>query len=309
MKRRQFLALSSAGAVAAAGHGLSPRTATGREPIRRNGPPRFQVGLAAYSLRDYFSYMKGKEKTPASDGAPIDMFGFLDYCVEQGFDSAEPTSYFFPPDADENHFRELKRAAFVRGVTIAGTAIGNSFTVGRGPKLDAEIEDAKRWIDRAVWMGAPHIRFFAGTAAQLAQSPDRIDEAIEAIENCAEYAAERGVFIGIENHGRLNSDQMLRIMDRVQNRWVGINLDSGNFHSDDPYRDLERCVPYAVNVQVKVNMRTPEGKEEPADLPRIARILKSAGYQGHVILEYEDKNPYERIPQAHAALRKALGSA
>ena len=32
--------------------------------------------------------------------------------------------------------------------------------------------------------------------------------------------------------------------------WLGINFDSGNFRTDDPYRDLEKIAPYAVTAQI-----------------------------------------------------------
>jgi sugar phosphate isomerase/epimerase len=301
VRRREFIRLSAATGVAVSCDALA------RGPIARSGPPRFQVGLAAYSLRNYFSNMKGKSKTPAADGPAIDMIGFLDYCVAQNFDAAELTSYFFKPDAGDDYYRDLKHQAFLRGITISGTAIGNNFTVGKGPRLDSEIEQAIAWIDRAAILGAPHIRFFAGTGQQLASSPTRIDEAAAAINHCAKHAAAKGIFLGIENHGKLSSDQMIQIMERIDNDWVGINLDTGNFISDDPYADLERCVGYAVNVQVKVSMKTPGGKTHEADLPRIGKILKQAGYQGFVILEYEDEKPYENIPATLQKLRAAFG--
>ena len=95
-------------------------------------------------------------------------------------------------------------------------------------------------------------------------------------------------------------------MERADSPWVGINLDTGNFHSDDPYRDLQQCVDYAVNVQVKVSMKTPAGKKYPADIARIGQILKAANYQGFVVLEYEDQDPYEHIPAAIKTLKQAL---
>jgi sugar phosphate isomerase/epimerase len=306
MRRREFIQLSAAGGIGLAATGSFLKTAVGRGPIQRTGPSRFQVGLAAYSLKDYFSFMKGKQREPNDDGAPIDMIGFLDYCVANQFDAAELTSYFFKPDADDAYFRNLKREAFTRGITISGTAIGNNFTVGVGPKLDAEIATAMKWIDNAATLGAPHIRFFAGKGKQLAENPARLDEAAEAVNQCAAHAAEKGIFLGIENHGNLTSQQMLQIMERIDSPWVGINLDTGNFLSDDPYADLEKCVPYAVNVQVKVNMKKPDGEEYPADLNRIAKILREGGYQGFVILEYEDEGPYSAIPEAHKRLRDAL---
>jgi sugar phosphate isomerase/epimerase len=299
MKRRNFLQIAAAAASTSV-----PTFA--REPIGRSGPPRFQVGLAAYSLRRYFPYARGKAQQVATDGPTIDMVGFLDYCVQQKLDAAELTSYFFTPDAPDSYFLDLKHQAFLRGLIISGTAIGNNFTVGAGPQLEKEISDALAWIDRASLLGAPHIRFFAGTGKQLDDDPQRLEEACEAIERCAQHAAEKGVFLGVENHGNLTGEQMLKIMSRVNSPWVGINLDTGNFLSEDPYADLEACVPFAVNVQVKVNMKSPEGKSYPADMQRIGQILKAAGYQGFVILEYEDDAPYEHLPKAIQDLKEAL---
>jgi len=266
----------------------------------------FEVGLAAYSLRNYFSHKKSKPQKPLDDGPAIDMLGFLDYCVSQNIDAAELTSYFFPPDADKSYFLDLKHAAFIRGVAISGTAIGNNFTVGGGPKLQAEIAKAKYWIDRAGFLGAPHIRFFAGTNRQLEGNPKRLDEAIDALSQCVEHAAKQGIFVGVENHGNLTPTQLLRIMKRIDSPWIGINLDTGNFHSKTPYKDLEQCIDFAVNIQVKVSMKTAEGKKYPADMQRIGKILKNGNYQGYVILEYEDESPYEQIPHALAELKRAL---
>lgn len=302
MQRREFIKASSAAAVAIS----TPLLARG--PIQRSGPPRFQIGLAAYSLRDYFSFKKGKAQKPAANGQAIDMIGFLDYCVAQNLDAAELTSYFFKPDADDQYFLDLRRQAYIRGVTISGTAIGNNFTIGKGPKLDQEVEQAINWIDRASLLGAPHVRFFAGTGRQLDADPARLDEASEALNYCAEHAAKKGIFLGVENHGNLTPEQMLKIMKRADSPWVGINLDTGNFHSDDPYADLEKCVDYAVNVQVKVSMKTPAGEKYDADLNRIGQILKQANYQGYVILEYEDSDPYTHIPAAIQTLKAALAT-
>ena len=301
MRRRHLLQLASSALA------LSSMPAIAREAFHRSGGPRFQLGLAAYSLRNYFSFSRGRKQDPAQDGKPLDMYRFIDYCVEQGVDAAELTSYFFDPNIQDETFLDIKRYAFERGVAISGTAIGNNFTIGAGQKLEEEIAKAMTWIDRASLLGAPHVRFFAGTGKQLQQDPKRMDEACAAIEKCAQHAAKRGVFIGIENHGNLTSEQMLEIMDRVQSPWVGINLDTGNFWSDDPYGDLEKCAPYAVNVQVKVSMKKPNGEHYPADLDRVGKILKEASYQGYVILEYEDAEPYQNIPESLNRLRQSLG--
>jgi sugar phosphate isomerase/epimerase len=122
---------------------------------------------------------------------------------------------------------------------------------------------------------------------------------IAALEDCAEYAGRHGIFLGIENHGGVvaEPDDLLDIIRSVRSPWVGINLDSANFHTDDPYLDFERCAPYAVNVQMKAEMRPRDGKSQRADLPRLVKILRDANYQGYVALEYEsDEDPWKAVP-------------
>lgn len=308
--RRSFLQKSSlAAATLATGMGL-PRAVSAGAPFIRPGKPRLRLALAAYSFRSQFSWMRGKPQSPEDPSRPMDMFKFIDYCADHNCDGAEITSYFIPIDADLAYYNRLKHHAFLRGVTISGSAIGNDFSLAKGTKLDYQIEAAKHGLDQAAMMGAPHVRFFAGTGKGFASGRDRVDNAIEALKICCDYAGEKGIFIGVENHGDITPELLLEIIGKVDSPWIGINLDTGNFWSDNPYQDLEQCAPFAVNVQVKVNMQTPapERKRYPADLNRIAKILKKANYQGFVVLEYEEEDAFAEIPGWLGKLDNALNS-
>ena len=306
--RRGFLKSVSAGAVgigaASAMLGASDAQAA---PLTSEGPentggPIFNLGLAAYSFKPHFEFKKSKAQKP-QDGKSIDMFEFIDYCAQQKC-SAELTSYFFPPDADEKYFQRIKRHAFKSGVPISGTAIGNNFTIDRGEKLDKEIADAKRWIERADQMGAPHIRFFAGKRKELEAAPETMKIAIESLQQCVDYAAKYGIFVGVENHGALTPEHIIEIVDGVESDWFGVNLDTGNFESEDPYADLVKCAPLAVNVQVKVKMKNEDGEKYDADLQRVAQIFKDAKYRGNVVMEYEEEKSFDNVPGAMDELRK-----
>ncbi len=291
--RRGFLA----GSVVAACGGLAARLGAA-EPFARPGRPSFRLSLAAYSFRDSFR-----------DPEKLDMFRFVDYCAEQGLPGAELTSYYFPPDADEAYFLKLRRHAYLRGVEVSGTAVGNNFALPQGEERDREIADVKGWIDRAAVLGAPHIRVFAGSAQGIEDSEAR-KLCVSALEECCDYAGKKGIFLGLENHGGIvaEADGLLEIFQAVQSPWFGVNLDTGNFHTADPYGDLARCAPYAVNVQVKVEMRARGGKSEPADLERIATILREATYQGYVALEYEaEEDPWAAVPRHLKELAAAFG--
>ena len=274
------------------------------EPFQRTGPGRLMLSLAAYSFRDYFNKGQGNERQ-------MDLFRFIDFCADHGCVGAEVTSYYFPEDTDDDFLLRLRRHAFLRGVEISGTAVGNTFTVPEGEKRRQQLALVKRWVDRAAVMGAPHVRVFAGDAGSLeAGEAQRL--CIAGLEECAAYAGAKGVFLGIENHGGIvaGPDRLLEIVKEVQSPWIGINLDTGNFHTEDPYADLERCAPYAVNVQVKVELRRRGRPAEPADLERLVRILREAHYQGYVALEYEAAaDPWKAVPEWLGKLRPLMTSA
>jgi len=268
------------------------------------GTPRLRLSLAAYSFRNDF--VAGKDGTPAG----LDMFSFIDYCAVQDLAGAELTSYYFKPKADAAYFTQVRRHAHLRGVTVSGTAVGNNFTLPPGPKRDAEIAGVKQWIANAAVLGAPHIRVFAGSAGKGQSLAEAKKLCIEALEECGEAAGKHGIFLGIENHGGIVAEaaDLLDIVRSVKSPWVGINLDTGNFHTDDPWADLAKCAPYAVNVQYKGYIRPRGAKEQqPGDPTRTAKLLKEAGYSGWVALEYElNEDAWKKVPSLLVELRTAL---
>ena len=286
--RRQFLGLTTATGVVATVSGLAQSAALAVEPIKRPGNPSMRLSLAAYSFREFF---KDPEK--------LDMPKFIDYCAERELPGAELTSYYFPENADDAYFIGLKRHAFLRGIAISGTAVGNNFALPKGAGLDKQVADVKRWVDRAAVLGAPHIRVFAGAPKGIDRA-EAVKNCIASLEECCDYAGTKGVFLGLENHGGIvaEAEGMLDIIKAVKSPWLGVNLDTGNFHTDDPYGDLAKIAPWAVNVQVKVEMRPRGAKEKsPADFAKLGTILRDVNYQGFVVLEYEAKqDPWKAIP-------------
>ncbi len=299
--RRDFLKTTLQNGFALTGLGLlETQPLFGAEPIKRAGAPRLLLSLAAYSFRDYFKDSNNEHNTNPDPAKRIDLFQFIDYCAEHGCQGTELTSYYFPQDINHDLLIKLKQHAFLRGLAISGTAVGNTFTVPNGAKRDQEIANVKRWVDHAAVMGAPHIRIFAGSAAGGISRDQANQLCISAIEECCDYAGGKGIFLGLENHGGIVStaEEILEIVRAVKSPWLGINLDTGNFHTDDPYADLVKIAPYAVNVQMKGEVH-PRGKGvEPADLSRLVKILGDANYQGYVALEYESKeDPWTAVPR------------
>lgn len=269
------------------------------EPIVRNHLPKFKFSLAAYSYR---SLLTGKQPT-------LTLFDFIDDCARMGLEGTELTSYYFPTPPSSAYLHQLRQTCFRLGLDISGTAVGNNFGVASSSELRQQIDDVKRWIERAATLGAPVIRIFAGHVPKGADGHQTHAQMIAAIEECCEYSGQHGVFLALENHGGPTSTAsgLLALVRDVRSPWFGVNLDTGNFHSDDIYGDLALIAPYALNVQVKVTISGPSQKAEPTNFGRLANLLRDANYRGYVVLEYEEKeDPRQACPEYVDQIREAF---
>jgi sugar phosphate isomerase/epimerase len=297
--RRQFLTAAAAPLSAAV---LGARPASAHvDPNERKASPGapFKLAVAAYSYRQY---LLGAQKS-------MDLIDFIHLCADLGTDGVELTEYYFDKPITHDYLMRLKRTAHLWGQSITGTPIGNQFTYPAGLERDRQIESFKNWIDVSADLGSPTIRTFAGTALKGMSDAEARRNVIETLAPVCDYAGENGVFVAVENHGGVvaTPDGLLEIVAAVQSPWLGINLDTGNFHTEDPYADLARCAPYAVTVQYKVEMFPKGQPAQPADFARVLKILRDANYHGFVTLEYEAKeDPKTAVPRHVAQMRKLM---
>jgi sugar phosphate isomerase/epimerase len=298
--RRQFLGQCAAGSALAAGGwwtGTNPVQAI--EPIRRKGGDRFAFSLAAYSYR---SLLQGKP-------AKLTLADFIDDCASFQLAGTELTSYYFPDKVTPEYIYSLKQRCFHAGLDVSGTAVGNDFGHPEGEERKQQIAHVKKWIDYAEMLGAPVIRIFAGHPKKGSTPQESHALMVSAIEECCAYAGQHGVHLALENHGGPTSTAagLLEFVRDVKSPWFGVNLDTGNFHTEDIYGDLEQIAPYCLNVQVKVTVSGPDGVKKPADFTRLATMLRAVNYRGYIVLEYEEKgNPRKECPKYLAQVMKAF---
>jgi sugar phosphate isomerase/epimerase len=309
LTRRRFLQTAGLTSFGLAGLAALPVSARTEDLFTRTGPPRFKLSLAAYSFRDYFKDNHRPSDVQVDPARKIDMFQFVDFCAEHACDGAELTTYYFPANVSTDYLLKLRRHAFLRGITISGTAVGNTFTHPPGQQRNDQMTYVKEWIDRSAVLGTTHLRVFAGSAQGTSEAEAK-KLCIAALEEAAAYAGQRGIILGLENHGGIvaRPAALLEIIRAVNSPWLGINLDTGNFRTEDPYADLAACAPYTVNVQLKVELtRNRSKKPEPTDFPRVVEILRSVAYRGYIALEYEaESDPWQAVPKYLAHLKGLL---
>ncbi len=274
--------------------------------------PHIRLALNAYSFNDVLTGNRQKDNKPT-----LTLPGLLDWCATQDIDGIDLTGYYFPgyPEApSDQYIYDLKNQAFRLGIEITGTGIRNNFA-SPDPAVRADgVKRAKEWIVVAAKLGAPVLRLFAGEIPKGYEN--RWDEVaawmVPCYKECAEFGAKHGVIIGIQNHGDMlqTAEQCIKVLEAVDSKWVGLILDTGSFRVEDPYRDIEKAIPYAVNWQVKDSVFAPDSGI-PANIPKLVNIIKRSGYRGYIPIETlyvkgKSYDPYVLVPKFLSNIRAAL---
>ncbi len=264
-----------------------------------------------------------------SDGR-LDQERWLRLCAEElELDGVELLDLHFPTTA-ATHLRDLKKICADLQLTISCVSVSNDFGVAGADARRQETAKVKEWIDVASYLGAPVLRAFAGWVPRdevtknvgggplagirrlLAPRRDpkrrRWSDVMEALRECADYAEERGVVLGLENHdggGFVGSaDEVERCLHDVGSAWLRLNLDTGD------YGDLEsvrRTLPQAVHVHAKLYELDGEGADRRQDWPQIMDILVRGRYRGYLSIEYEgEEDPVAAVPRGVRYLRRLM---
>jgi sugar phosphate isomerase/epimerase len=310
--RREFLKTASLWPIgAAAGMALASNAPAATEPASKGRSSRdLKISLNGYSLNKALL-------APEGGKAEMTLFDALEFCVKHGFEAIDPTGYYFPgyPKVPAESFvNDFKRRAFKLGIEISGTGVRNNFAQADKEKRAADVQLVKDWIEVAARMGAPVIRVFAG-AEDPGSSRDEVNAWMAAdLKKCVEHGKRFGVLVGVQNHGDFlkTAEQVLTIVKLVDSEWFGVIVDTGNFQTGDPYEEIAKVVPHAVNFQVK---ESPYGRESAVrtDLKKLIRVIRAGGYRGYLPIEtlVPTGKPYDpnvTVPQFLKEVRDAVES-
>jgi D-psicose/D-tagatose/L-ribulose 3-epimerase len=222
------------------------------------------------------------------------------------------------PVESEGQFDVARARALAdaHGVDVSVCAV---IAGGRDLLVPAEAERGVaylQWsIDAAQRLGSPTVAgpFYSAVGRCWRQAPaerDRdLDTLAATLRRLGDYAAERGVALGVETLNRFETSflnttaQAVELIRRVDHPAVGLALDL--FHLGIEEKSLGAALraagPYLMHVQVAENDRgTPGTGHLPWD--EVAVALREIGYDGRVVIEtFSDR--VEAIARAAAIWR------
>jgi sugar phosphate isomerase/epimerase len=251
----------------------------------------------------------------------------IEDAAEIGFDGVEVLRVQMK-DETPAYVNGLKKAAFRAGLSLPMLSIHQDFVSPDPAERQRHVDITTRSLQLAADLGTPVVRLNSGRWKTIKSFDDlmkvkgdepplpghtqeeAIDWCVQSIEQCLPIAERLGVMLALENHWGLTTrpETLLAIYQKVRSPWLGVNLDTGNFPGE-PYAGLEMLAPHAVIVQAKTYYGGGEWYTLDLDYPRIAGILRKAGFRGWVSLEMEGKeDPATAVPKSYEVLRSAFGA-
>ena len=249
----------------------------------------------------------------------MDIFSFMDTCRALDLDGLDIHVGQLKSQVDRAYLKEVRRGCLNRGLPVASICVTTEF--GRSAEaVPKEIEKARAAIEAGMFLGAPILRVFVGSAP----SPDKQDEAfrrgVDALRKTAEIGADLGMTVSLQNHSGLTStgDDMMRFHREVNHPNFTLLLDTGHFAGrngpngpkiagttyDDYYRSIEQVAPLTQFVRAKVYDIDENGREKWIDYDRVFNILRKQKYNGFISMIYEGREDKSvAIPKGIRLLR------
>lgn len=262
-----------------------------------------KISVSSYSFYQYIE--KGK----------MTQLDCIKKAKEMGFDAIE----FIDIDgknSDEQKENALKlnNAAKENGIEINAYTIGACLFNDSEEEMEKEVNRLKGQLDVAKILGAKLMRHDVCYTLGKTGKSRSFDLMLGDIAKNARLVTEYGESIGIktctENHGYIAQDsyRVEKLFNAVNHDNYGLLVDIGNFicADENPVTAVSRVAPYAIHVHAKDMYVRSTPSEACAshtrginyfggavvgegDIPvkQCLAILKNAGYDGYVSIEYE----------------------
>ena len=262
-----------------------------------------KISVSSYSFQQYINAGK------------LAHFDVIRKAHDMGFEAIEYTD--LPQSEPENRIalaKQIKAEAANCGLELSAYVVGGNLLCETPEEQQAEVERLKGELDIAKVLGVKLFRYDVVRRLPQHRSFESVLEAVvPAMRQIADYGQELGIKTMIENHGYAfqDYDRVEKIYHAVNHENFGLLLDIGNFLCAD--QDNVMCVSRLAHLACHVHLkdfvifdyysgesaekcfktracnllRGPAVGHGAAKTAQCLSILKEAGYDGYVDIEFE----------------------
>lgn len=276
------------------------KTATAEEPIEQVEEPvsvtkkgsKTKLSLGQWSYHK--ELLAGKMST----------IQFIEQAKYMDFEAVELVSQFFQDKVQDFKFLGEVKSTLTRTkvhpVMILVDGAGELGSSSEAKRKES-VEKHKKWIKAASYLGCDFIRvnvYGDGSETEV------LEACVKSLVALVNYGSRNKIQILIENHGGYSSDaDWLAMLQRRANspnvhiladfdNWC-MKRDNGKLWGGkctdeyDRYDGMEKILPLAKGISLKSFDFDEDGNETKTDFSRMFKLIKSAGYEGYLGIEYE----------------------
>ena len=270
-----------------------------------------RIGISSWSFHNFFTKTHDSEAGPMGKSWDLRQFPAM-IADRYGVHQLEMVAPHFE-SMQPSYIAEVK-SSLVRAhsqlvnipVDIEELGAGGGLSDTDVKVREIAIAASTKWIDIGQQLGARSVRCDPGKINRTDLSPT-----ISAYKKLATYAALKGMYVIIENHGGVGSEHpedLVKIFQATGSH-CGALPDMGNFPDEETRkRGLRLLYPYARTVSHAKGLKfNAEGKETAFDFPDAIQAAKAAGYNGVFSIEYEGPgDPYVGVQHVVDELNRYL---
>jgi len=262
-----------------------------------------KISVSSYSFSQYIKAGK------------MTQFDCVKKAKEMGFDAIEFINIVGDTLAEQKeNAAKIREEAKKVGIEINAYTIGANLYYETQEESDKEIARLKEQLEVAKELGVKLMRhdvcWTLGKTGNARSFDLMLPTIAENTRKVTEYAETLGIKTCSENHGFIaqDSDRVERLFNAVNHDNYGLLVDMGNFlcADENPALAVSRVAPYAIHAHAKdfLVRNKPFGDKcfqtrggnyllgtsvGDGDVPveQCIRILKNAGYDGFLSIEYE----------------------
>ena len=244
---------------------------------------------------------------------------FIETCYQLRLDCVDFHQRAFA-STEPAYLNSIKTLCLKYGLPIGYIGVTGLFH-GTAEERAEHARNSKEAVDLAAFLGSPIIRLFCAEIPETNGDGEPTWPAmIAGYQEVADYAATKGIHIGLQNHP-VTGDDMVEIRRDVDRENFNFIMDTGQWvgspgagpdrgerdPAHDIYRYMEQTVDDAMYIRCKFYV-VESGTEQWLDYDRIANVIKGADYNGciSIVYEGEQEDRVEQVRLAAAQLRRLL---
>ena len=258
-----------------------------------------------------------------------DWYKILDFASQNGFSAVElrgmqgtmdlPSRPEFAPGRVEQSRKEVP----ARGLRISCVSSSANMHDTEPEKHQAQLADARKFIDLASALGAPYVRVFGNKV--VAERAAAVKNIAQSLRSLGEYSGPKNVTVLIESHGDFTDSPTLRtVLEGAESPHVALLWDAHHTFvsgKEDPEFTVSQLGKYIRHTHLKDSVKKGDDVQYvltgrgQVPVKRQVEALAGIGYTGSYSFEWEKvwhpelEEPEVAFPDYARVMREYLSAA